>query len=69
MIAILAPVTSVAPHPTEGEDMILMTDMTTLTGGLITTPVLGLEEVSLFSCNHLFILYFDPLSCQGHPGF
>ena len=40
----LALVTSVAPHPMEEEITTLMTDMTT-TGGLITTPVLGLEEV------------------------
>ena len=51
MIATLEPLTSVAPHPMEGEDMIEMIDTIhttgmTITGGLITMPVSGLEEVS-----------------------
>jgi len=51
MIATAEPLTSVAPHPMEGEDMIDMIDTIhttgmTITGGLITMPVSGLEEVS-----------------------
>ena len=52
MIATAEPLTSVAPHPMEGEDMIdtidtiHMTGMT-ITGGLITMPVSGLEEVRI----------------------
>ena len=48
-IATPEPVTSVGPHPhpMAGEDMIDTTHMTgmTITGGLITMPDSGLEEV------------------------
>jgi len=49
MIATAEPLTSVAPHPMEEEDMIDMIDTIhttgmTITGGLITMPVSGLEE-------------------------